>query len=483
MDLIVNNGIHEEILTGFDTASFTEEWTKNSTWSISFKVTKKNKNAFTFDLIQHESLILYDGQWFVIKQLEPNANGNILTKSITANHIYFTCQDHRQYEQKTKTWTIEEALEWTFKGNVLGFTWEVVGTFKKVEIENFGDANALNMVTDILSKFNAVIDADNKHLIFYAADSWGQITHNQFRYLYNTDTVNCRIDTTNLKTVIRGYGKQKEDGSYYFPYVTYKSPNIEIWGERHADPIKDERYTKSEEMLAYLKTQIQDEPSISLSITVKKKEEIKKGDHWLLIYEPLNFDTSVEVIGYRKYPFVRRAPEVTFSNDAKDMVGILSSFATLGKTINKVVDGSGKVKVEALGTLPESKVAVGSGTKFAPGYDPTKIQIPSYSVATETTDGLMSSSDKQKLNLIVTDSQGHVIVNIPLVDYTKNGLMSSHDKKKLDQIITDENGNVVVNIPLVSMNNNGLMSKEDYALLLNLEERINAIENGGGTNG
>lgn len=43
MDLIVNNGIHEEILTGFDTASFTEEWTKNSTWSISFKVTKKIK--------------------------------------------------------------------------------------------------------------------------------------------------------------------------------------------------------------------------------------------------------------------------------------------------------------------------------------------------------------------------------------------------------------------------------------------------------
>ena len=95
----------------------------------------------------------------------------------------------------------------------------------------------------------------------------------------------------------------------------------------------------------------------------------------------------------------------------------------------------------------------------------------------------MSSSDKQKLNLILTDSQGHVIVDIPLADHTKNGLMSFQDKKKLDQIITDENGNVVVNIPLVSINNNGLMSKEDYALLLNLEERINAIENGGGTNG
>jgi hypothetical protein len=467
MDLIVNNGIDEEILVDFNADDFAEEWQKNSTWSVNFSVTKTKRNAYAFDMMQQESMICLDGQWFVIKQLEPTASGKVLSKSITANHIYFTCQDHRQYNQKSQTWSIEDALHWTFDGNTLGFTWEVVGHFEKVQMDNFGDANALSMVETIISSFNAVLDADNKHLIFYDPDSWGQITNNQFRYLYNTDTVNCQIDTTELKTVIRGYGKQNDDGTYVFPYVTYKSPYVTQWGERHADPIRDDRFTKAESMLAYLKTQLQDTPAVTLSITVKCKEEINKGDHWLLIYEPMNFDTDVEVIGYKKYPFsAYKPPEVTFSNDAKDMTGILSSFNRMGKIVNTAIDKHGNVKTSAITKLPDNKVSVGPGTSFSPGYDPTQLDIPNYSLVTPTSDGLMAAADKQKLDLIVVDTSGNVIVNIPLASVTENGLMSKENFAKLSRIIFS--GSDTINLQTV------LQTLQDH------DNRIAALENGGG---
>jgi len=467
MDLIVNNSIDEEILVDFNADDLAEEWQKNSTWSVNFSVTKTKRNAYAFDMLQQEAMICLDGQWFVIKQLEPTASGKVLSKSITANHVYFTCQDHRQYNQKSQTWSIEDALHWTFDGNKLCFTWEVVGHFEKVQMDNFGDANALSMVETIISSFNAVLDADNKHLIFYAPDSWGQITNNQFRYLYNTDTVNCQIDTTELKTVIRGYGKQNDDGTYVFPYVTYKSPYVAQWGERHADPIRDDRFTKAESMLAYLKTQLQDTPAVTLSITVKRKEEINKGDHWLLIYEPMNFDTDVEVIGYKKYPFsAYKPPEVTFSNDAKDMTGILSSFNRVGKIVNAAIDKRGNVKTSAITKLPDNKVSVGPGTSFSPGYDPTQLDIPNYSLVTPTSDGLMAAADKQKLDLIVVDTSGNVIVNIPLASATENGLMSKEDFAKLGRILFSGSGTVDLQTVLQTLQEH--------------ENRIAALENGGG---
>lgn len=467
MDLIVNNGIDEEILVDFNVDDFVEDWEKNSAWSVSFSVTKTKKNAYTFNMLQQEAMIKLDGQWFVIKQLEPKASGRVLSKSITANHIYFTCQDHRQYNQKSQSWSIDDALHWTFDGNKLGFTWEVVGSFGKVQMDNFGDANALSMVETILSSFNAVLDADNKHLIFYAPDSWGQVTNNQFRYLYNTDTVNCQIDTTNLKTVIRGYGKQNDDGTYVFPYVTYKSPYVSQWGERHADPIRDDRFTSASSMLAYLPSQLQDTPAVTLSVTLKRKEEINKGDHWLLIYEPMNFDTDVEVIGYKKYPFSAYKPtEVTFSNDAKNMTGILSSFNRVGKTVSRVVDKSGNIKTSAISRLPDNKVSVGSGTVFAPGYDPTQLDIPHYSLATPTSDGLMAASDKQKLDLIVVDGNGNVVVNIPIATSQNDGLMSKEDFAKLGRILFT--GTETIDLQTV------LQTLQDH------ENRITDLENGGG---
>jgi phage minor structural protein len=64
---------------------------------------------------------------------------------------------------------------------------------------------------------------------------------------------------------------------------------------------------------------------------------------------------------------------------------------------------------QVFGVLAADHVSIGPETTFAPGYDPTQILIPEYSLSTETSDGLMSKVDKKKLNQIVISELGQVV--------------------------------------------------------------------------
>ncbi len=104
---------------------------------------------------------------------------------------------------------------------------------------------------------------DNKHLTFYPRSEFGSKIQEQIRYKYNTDSVKFDIDTYSLKTQIKGFGKKKEDDTYYFSPITYTSPESEKWGIRIQDPVEDERYTVAGNMLERLKKDLQDYPTIS----------------------------------------------------------------------------------------------------------------------------------------------------------------------------------------------------------------------------
>ena len=197
----------------------------------------------------------------------------------------------------------------------------------------------MKLINEILSDYNAVVIPNNKHLTFYPASEYGQRTEEQIRYKYNTDEVSFDIDTYSLKTQIKGYGKLKDgantedpkDSDYRFTPITYTSPESQKWGIRIQDPVKDERYTVSGNMLERLKTDLQDYPSISGSVTLKWKISPNKGDHVPFIYEPLNINTYIQVVGIKTYPAIpNKPPEITLSNTKKTMTSILAEMAKKG---------------------------------------------------------------------------------------------------------------------------------------------------------
>ncbi|EGP5213142.1 phage tail protein [Enterococcus faecium] len=342
-DIIVRNyeQTKKEILVGYDKDSFYEDWQQNETWEIGLSVTNLI-NQEVFDLIEYESSIIFNGQEFIIKKMTENVVGGLVTKQIVATHIYYTIQDGYQYEKVTGTKSINQLLTHIFKAGNRGFTWEIIDPNKKfltVQQENFGDGNYLKLINELLSDYNAVVIPDNKHLMFYPISEYGQKVEEQIRYKYNTDEVTFDIDTYSLKTQIKGYGKLKEgintenpkDSDYVFTPITYTSPESKKWGIRIQDPINDERYTVSGNMLDRLKNELQDYPSISGSVTLKWGINPHKGDYVPFIYEPLNINTYIQVVGIKTYPAIpNKPPEVTLSNTKKTMTALLANMVKKG---------------------------------------------------------------------------------------------------------------------------------------------------------
>jgi hypothetical protein len=324
----------EEILINYDKDSFSVSWQQNETWELSVTVPETKRNQITFDLIDYENYVVFDGQQYSIKQMRPYASGSQIYKDVVATHVYYTIQDGWQYDTISGTKSINDLLTHIFKAGNRGFSWEVVdpnNVFLKKEQENFGNDNYLNLINEILEDYGAVVIPNNKHLVFYPISEYGNITEQQIRYKYNTDEVSFDIDTYALKTQIKGFGKKKEDDSYYFSPVTYTSPESQKWGIRIQDPIEDERYTIQNNMIEYLKQQLHDYPDVSGSVTLKWAVSLNKGDKVLFVYEPLNINTYIQVVGIKTYPAIpNKPPEITLSNTKKTMTAILANLTKKG---------------------------------------------------------------------------------------------------------------------------------------------------------
>ncbi len=324
----------KEILTDYDKSTFTENWQENETWEISFTIVKTKFNELAFDLVDYENSVFFNGQEFIVKQMGVSAEGTAITKTVTATHIYYTMQDGFQYDTITGTRSINQLLAHVFKPDNRGFTWNVVDPNKKflpVEQENFGNGNYLKLVEEILKDYGAIVIPDNKNLTFFPRSEYGKKTEEQIRYKYNTDSVKFDIDTFNLKTQIKGFGKKKEDDTYYFTPITYTSKQSEKWGIRVQSPVSDDRYTVSGNMLERLKQDLQDYPTITGTVTMKWRVEPNKGDYVAFVYEPLGVNTYIQVVGIKTYPAIpNKPPEITLSNTKKTMTTILANLTKKG---------------------------------------------------------------------------------------------------------------------------------------------------------
>lgn len=324
----------KEILTEYDKSTFTENWQENETWEISFTIVKTKFNELAFDLVDYENSVFFNGQEFIVKQMGVSAEGAAITKTVTATHIYYTMQDGFQYNTVTGARSISQLLTHVFSAGSRGFTWEVIDPNKKfltVEQENFGNGNYLKLVEEILKDYDAIVIPDNKNLTFFPRSEYGKKTEEQIRYKYNTDSVKFDIDTFNLKTQIKGFGKKKEDDTYYFTPITYTSKQSEKWGIRVQSPVSDDRYTVSGNMLERLKQDLQDYPTITGTVTMKWRVEPNKGDYVAFVYEPLGVNTYIQVVGIKTYPALEnKPPEITLSNTKKTMTSILAEMAKKG---------------------------------------------------------------------------------------------------------------------------------------------------------
>lgn len=323
------------LIVDFDKDSFEVE-DKDSNYSLSFTTIfdelKEGANSYTYDLIQCENSIIFNGQEFVIKKCKEIAEGSLKAKEVIALHISFSIQDDRRYDAISGTKSLYECLDYIFRANTQGFRFEIINNDNNItgrkEFENFGSDNLLKLIEKVMDDFDVALIRDNKLFTFIPNSKFSKKTNNQIRYLYNTDNVSFDIDTYDLKTEVRGYGKKKEEsegGGYYFEPFTYTSPEASKWGVRVQEPIEDERFTIKSNMLEKLKRELQDYPSVVGEVSMKELDfEVKRGDLIRFIYEPLGINRFIKVVGVTYYPFSDNPPIVELDTNKKTMIDYIA---------------------------------------------------------------------------------------------------------------------------------------------------------------
>ncbi|WP_308902433.1 phage tail protein [Latilactobacillus curvatus] len=442
---------YAETLVEFDRVSVKRTWKKNQSYQLDLTAT--NDGSLAYSLLRNENSLLVGGQEYLIKQVKPDLKGYSNHVEITANHVYYESRRIWQYNKRagTITYSIQDILHYFFDNNPYGFTWEVIGNFSKVQIENLGNTSALDALNTCVDKFNCVIYPDNQHIRIYARDAWQKRVDKSYLYGYNTTTFSCSWDTTSIQNVAMCYGKQKdgEENQYYFaPFMAKNATSIQRWGERPGAEISDERFTDKNAMNTYALSTMQADPVTTMSLTYDGDDQVLPGEVWYLRVEPEQFDTDVEVTSITDYPFAPdHKPEVELDNSVRTLLdedvaqerAIKTAIKDNQAAANKIKQTSQKsaqaydsrfigdlygaepkLKARAVApTLPgyilkvpadNPDLGLKRGQQF---YAATAVDYvaglaefvagqipdaPSYDLATPTSDGLMSKADKIKLD-------------------------------------------------------------------------------------
>ena len=225
-DIIVTdlNDKMSELLLDFAYDTFVYEYERNNTRQITFTAYKTSKNEDVFNMLQNESYIEYQGQRYVIKDANASYDGLLFTKEITAFHIMYEFQNHfvskditseelndEASDEETNTlMTLEQFLNFAFKDNKLGYSYEIKGSFNKsLPVNELGGKNGIEHIVEGAEIFDYIYFADNKKITFYDHNTFYNESEKVVRYRYNNDEVKATVDTKDMKTYVKGYGKKK----------------------------------------------------------------------------------------------------------------------------------------------------------------------------------------------------------------------------------------------------------------------------------
>jgi phage minor structural protein len=306
---ITKNGVSEP-LVDYNGLEVIEE--VNGEFSLSFTSFFTDKNEYAYPLLVEESIIEFEEHEFRVKKLKETRNRKVVNY---AQHIFFDLIDTPIYTINGGTKTLDEAVSFVLSGT--GWTFENVDITQSVLLPNFGEDNVLALIRAICEAFECEAKIEpNKHLKFIK--QIGKDDDFQFRYRHNIKTLTRDVDTSKLATVIKGYGGNGLE-------VTYTSPNISVFGERHATPVKDDRFTVAESLTERIRRDLVDFPEVTIEIEEVDLGEGKElGDKVWLIYEPLGIEFQTRIMARKQFPNQKGKNTATLGNRKKTFSDILT---------------------------------------------------------------------------------------------------------------------------------------------------------------
>ncbi len=321
---------------------------------ISFMIFDTPGNAYTssdaFNMIAEESIIGADENEYRVKTCEKRVIGDIPVKIVTAIHTFFDLIDQYVYDTVTNTQSLQQIASFIFKDTK--YTPIVLANVPNQVFEAFGNGNVINLLNKALDVYGVEFEVVGTQVIF--KNQIGNKTDFQFRRKYNIKDIKETIDTKGLSTYIRGYGKDNL-------FAVYTSPNATKFGLRHANPVRDERFTVYENLLAEMKKRLNDKPNVTieLEITDLKKlgfnyDVISLGDSGFVIHEVLNIDYEARIIEYVDYPFEQtKNSSIVIGNLKKSTSSFVSDLQADNESIKGELNGVKSDVDELLQGIPD----------------------------------------------------------------------------------------------------------------------------------
>lgn len=327
--IIVKNKDYAEPLNSVLIDSFQVTKTVNQAWQLQFNA--YDDKSVAFSLLQSQNSILWRGQEFIIKQIQPTYANSLNTTQVTATHIGYEVSRVFQHNVNTgtKTYSVNDVLNFYLNGNSFGYTWEVQGNFDNQQIENLGNSNGQDMLSKITSTWsNAIIGFDNKKIIVYNSDNYYQDKGNVITYLGNTNQVQLTYDSTNLVNKLYCISDNGDDNKPAFnPFYVTDDESIKKYGVYEGNPVSDNRFNNADAMKQYAQSQLQPEPSLSIQVQFNaNNEDIDTGEIRTLIIPELSLTTKVTVTQVTLYPLSNtQQSQAQLDNTAKTILNYNNS--------------------------------------------------------------------------------------------------------------------------------------------------------------
>ncbi|MEK4697919.1 phage tail protein [Bacillus sp. FSL M8-0063] len=310
---------------------------------------KTEINKAAYQLIRNQNYFIYDNEEYIIKGFKEKTLGDTVIANCKAFHrVFDDLNGNHIYEEITGIFPLGSLLTFALKGT--GYTPKIIHTPDmpvSVKVDNFGDDNSLALVKSILEKFGAEFDVIEKTIEI--KKEIGTYTDEQFRYFFNIKEPSREIDTTSFFTYIKGFGKKNEDGSYVVT-AEYKSPLADIYGVKHAKPVRDERYTDYNSLLERIKRELNDSIDIVVNLTAVEAEElgwqyINKGDYVWCIIDPFDLDVRIRVVEVQDFSNEGKPKVYTLGKITKKPSDILANFTVAENQLKQLLDDGGNLSL------------------------------------------------------------------------------------------------------------------------------------------
>lgn len=258
---------------------------------------------------------------------------------------YYTETVNDSYTTDVDVKWVGDSLDFKFKKDKFGGVWDVYLDNTKIKTLTAYNKSAKTETVNLSNNLSK-----GKHTIKFVFA--GDDPEHPMPIVEKTKIVNGKRVKYKEKQFSRGYigtetatifvvNANTEGNNAYHAIVTYKSPNIAIFGERMANSIKSDSITDTKQLELWAKSQLQDTQETSLDLKYSGNASISENDTLFFVHETLGFSTDLKIVKISKsHEFANKALELSFSNSKKDIVSIQRSLSNKLKQTSKQVSNS-----------------------------------------------------------------------------------------------------------------------------------------------